>query len=57
MELLGTHFSLNIGSWRLRFAFAIEDADIASTSAAVAPARDLRLTSDEKFDRIFPNHR
>lgn len=57
MELLGTHFCFNIGSWRLRFAFAIEDADLQSPSAAVAASRDLRLASDEKFDRIFPNGR
>ncbi len=57
MELIGTHFCLNIGSWRLRFALAIEDAELAPPAAAVAPSRDLRLASDEKLNRIFPNRR
>ncbi|HEY9084878.1 MAG TPA: hypothetical protein VIN40_02915 [Candidatus Tyrphobacter sp.] len=56
VELLGTHLCLNIGAWRLRFAFAIEDADLQPPASA-APARDLRPASDEKLDRIFPNRR
>ena len=27
MEILGTNFTLSLGSWRLRFVLAIEEAD------------------------------
>jgi hypothetical protein len=34
MEMLGTNFSITLGSWRLRLGFALEDID------APVPVRD-----------------
>jgi hypothetical protein len=27
MEIVGTQFSITLGSWRMRFCFAVEDVD------------------------------
>jgi hypothetical protein len=34
MEIMGTSFVLSLGSWRLRFVLAIEDADEQPTRTA-----------------------
>ena len=57
MELMGTHFSLTIGAWRLRFSFAIEDTDLQAQAAAQRPEPQLRLTPAEKTNGIYPNRR
>lgn len=56
MEIIGTHFLLNLGGWRLRFSVAVEDADLQPAQAA-APESPLRMPSSEKLTRIFPNRR
>lgn len=37
MEILGTNFTITLGSWRLRLGFAIEDVDAAEPSPREAP--------------------
>ncbi len=57
MELMGTHFSLTLGAWRLRFSLAIEDTDLQAPATAMKAETPLRLAPGEKLDRIFPNRR
>lgn len=56
MEIIGTHFSLNLGGWRLRFSVAVEDADLQPSQAALTES-PLRMPPGEKLARIFPNRR
>jgi hypothetical protein len=37
MEILGTNFSITIGSWKLRFCLAIEDTDMPVPAPVRAP--------------------
>ena len=57
MEIMGTHFSLTLGAWRLRFSLAVEDADLQAPATATKQETPLRLASSEKLDRIFPKRR
>ncbi len=57
MELMGTHFSLTIGAWRLRFSVAIEDTDLQAQPAVQKPEPPLRLPPTEKVNGIYPNRR
>lgn len=50
MEILGTHFSLSLGSWRLRFVLAIEEADDRPTEKARPPHR-LRVIPEDEYVR------
>jgi hypothetical protein len=47
MELLGTQFSLTLGSWRLRFAFAVEDVEQPPTT--VAPPHHVRIVPERTY--------
>jgi hypothetical protein len=47
MELLGTHFSLTLGSWRLRFTLAIEDVEQPATTAT--PPHHVRVVPERTF--------
>ncbi len=57
MELMGTHFSLTLGAWRLRFSLAIEDTDLQSQQALQKPEPPLRIAPAEKINGIYPNRR
>lgn len=49
MEIMGTNFTITLGSWRLRLCFAVEDVD------APAPAREMphhvRVVPDDAYSR------
>ncbi len=47
MEILGTRFSLSLGSWRLRFVLAIEEADDRPAEKARPPHRLHVIPEDE----------
>ncbi len=49
MEILGSNFSITLGSWRVRFGFAIEDVDVPAPSKEV-PHR-VRIIADDAFSR------
>ncbi len=57
MEILGTHFSLSLGAWRLRFSIAIEDTDLQVPTKAATAEPQLRIVSSDKHSQIFPNRR
>jgi hypothetical protein len=50
MEILGTHFLLSLGSWRLRFVLAIEEADDPPAEKARPPHR-LRVIPEDEYVR------
>lgn len=50
MEILGTNFVLSLGSWRLRFVLAIEDADALPERKAAPPHR-MRLIPEDEYVR------
>ena len=39
MEIMGTNFSITLGSWRLRLGFAIEDVDTQAQAKEPPPHR------------------
>ena len=39
MEIMGTNFSITLGSWRLRLGFAIEDVDMPAQAKERPPSR------------------
>lgn len=50
MEILGTNFTISLGSWRLRFVLALEDTDAAPPPKAAAP-HHVRVIRDNEFAR------
>lgn len=57
MEIMGTHFSLTLGAWRLRFSLAIEDTDLQQLQQPPLAETPFRLASGEKSAHIFRNRR
>ncbi len=57
MEIMGTHFSLTLGAWRLRLSVAIEDTDLQAQQAMQKPEPPLRIAPTEKVNGIYPNRR
>ena len=57
VEILGTHFSINLGAWRVRFSLAVEDADLQQRPLTAQQELPPRRASSEKFTRIYPNRR
>jgi len=49
MEIMGTNFTITLGSWRLRLCFAIEDVD-APEREKDAP-HHVRIVADEAYSR------
>ena len=45
MEILGTNFSITLGSWRLRLCFAVEDVD-APAPPKVQPPHRVRIVEE-----------
>jgi hypothetical protein len=50
MEILGTHFSLSLGSWRLRFVLAIEEAE-DRPAETTRPPHKLRVIREDEYVR------
>ena len=50
MEIFGTHFTLSLGAWRLRFVLALEDSD-APPPAKVPPPHHVRVVPDNEYAR------
>lgn len=50
MEILGTSFTLSLGSWRLRFVLAIEEAD-SQPATKVTPPHRLRVVPADEYVR------
>jgi hypothetical protein len=57
MEIIGTHFSIVFGAWRLRLSFAVEDTDLQAQAQPALAETPLRLASADKRTQIFPNRR
>ncbi len=49
MEILGTNFSITLGSWRLCFRLAVEDVDAPAPAPHPTPHR-IRIV-EEAYDR------
>jgi hypothetical protein len=47
MELLGTHFNLTLGSWRLRFLLAIDNVE--EEPAPVVSPHHIRVVKPRTF--------
>ena len=49
MEIMGTNFTITLGSWRLRLGFSIDDVD-APVRPNEVPHR-VRIVPDDSFTR------
>ncbi|HTV94255.1 MAG TPA: hypothetical protein VMG98_16250 [Verrucomicrobiae bacterium] len=50
MEIIGTNFSITLGSWRLRLGFAVEDIDTAPQAKDVPP-HHVRIVTEDAYSR------
>lgn len=50
MELIGSNFALTIGSWRVRFGFAIEEVDATPYARQPIPHR-VRFVAEDDYQR------
>ncbi len=50
MEIIGTHFTLALGSWQLKFALAIEERDEGAKEKVRTPHR-LRVVPEDEYVR------
>ncbi len=57
VEIMGTHFCITLGPWRLRFSLAIEDADASQQQTPEPVASPPRLMQADKINRFYPNRR
>lgn len=48
MEIMGTNFSITLGSWRLRLGFAIEDIE-APVPAKEQPPHRVRIVPEDSY--------
>ncbi len=46
MEIMGTNFSITLGSWRLRLGFAIEDVDMPA-QVKERPPHHVRIVPED----------
>lgn len=51
MEIMGTNFSITLGSWRLRLGFAIEDVDVPAAAKEPPPHRVRIVPEDAYYSR------
>jgi hypothetical protein len=49
MEIMGTNFTITLGSWRFRFCFAVDDVDVPE--AAKPAPHHVRFTNSETYSR------
>jgi hypothetical protein len=52
MEFIGTQFNLTLGGWRLRFSFAIEEAEDGQPPAAQKPPHRLLYKKPNQSHRV-----
>lgn len=57
MEILGTHFILSMGAWRLRFVLAVEDAEPPAPAARPSPPHHLTVGSTGRSRSETPDGR
>ncbi|HUN28840.1 MAG TPA: hypothetical protein VMV65_03460 [Alphaproteobacteria bacterium] len=50
MEIIGTNFSITVGSWRIRFGFAVEDVDVPPQPKEASP-HHVRIISEDTYSR------
>ena len=50
MEIIGTNFTLSLGSWRLRFVLALEDND-EQPKEKIRPPHHLRVVPEDEYVR------
>lgn len=50
MEIVGTSFTISLGSWRLRFVLALEERDERPKERVAMPHR-LRVVPEDEFVR------
>ncbi|HZV77269.1 MAG TPA: hypothetical protein VFF63_05910 [Candidatus Babeliales bacterium] len=50
VEIIGTHFVLSLGAWRLRFVLAIEDNE-EQPKEKVRPPHRLRVVPEDEYVR------
>jgi len=48
MEILGTNFSITLGSWRICLRFAVEDIDAPVPQKARPPHR-VRIVAEDEY--------
>lgn len=51
MEIIGSNFALTLGSWRLRFGFALEEIDAVPVAKAPTPHRVRIVPEDDYLTR------
>lgn len=49
MEIMGTNFTITLGSWRFRLCFSVEDVDVPEATR-YAP-HHVRVVPDEAYSR------
>jgi hypothetical protein len=50
VEIIGTNFTLSLGSWRLRFVLALEERDEGAKEKVRTPHR-LRVVPEDEYVR------
>jgi hypothetical protein len=50
VEIIGTNFTLSLGSWRLRFVLSVEETDDRPKEVARPPHR-LRVVPEDEYVR------
>lgn len=50
MEILGTNFSITLGSWRIGVGFTVEDVDTPPQAKEPPPHR-VRIISEDAYSR------
>jgi hypothetical protein len=50
VEIIGTNFTLSLGSWRLRFVLAIEDNE-ETPKEKLRPPHRLRVVPEDEYVR------
>jgi hypothetical protein len=50
VEIIGTNFTLSLGSWRLRFVLALEERDEGTKEKVRTPHR-LRVVPEDEYVR------
>lgn len=50
MDIIGTHFTLSLGAWQLRFVLALEERD-EPPKEKVRPPHRLRVVPEDEYAR------
>ena len=49
MEIIGTNFAITLGSWRLRFCFAVEDIDAPVPPPKAQTPHRVRVMHEDEY--------